>query len=362
MNYLKNRDTLLCDERGVLNVIDSRVFSEFIEQKRKEYNVAGMAVGVTDRNATVFSAGFGVESVERPTQAVEPQTLFKIASITKMITGIVVMKLVEDGVLNLDTPIKEYVPWLTLSRPEAVDILTLRHLLCHGSGLSSEIRRNGPKDERYLESMLQGLLPELEMESLPGDNVFLYSNYGFVLAAYTAQKVTGKQYSQLATELVLLPLGMTHSFYDLNVVATYPVALPHKEDEDGCLFVEHTISSDATRFGSGEMFTNVIDLCKLMRFFMNYGITDSGERLLSEESVKMMLSKQIVRGDGDHHGFAVHIRQFNGREICGHTGYWPPYRASLFFDLQLGCGVISLLNTNKQDIRDEIMQKAFENM
>ena len=84
------------------------------------------------------------------------------------------------------------------------------------------------------------------------------------------------------------------------------------------------------------------------------------ERILREESVKMMLAKQIVRGDGDHHGFAVHIRNFDGREIHGHTGYWPPYRASLFFDLQRGCGVISLLNTNKELIRDEIMQRVFE--
>ena len=341
-------------------MLNHQHLSDYIEIKRQEYNVAGIAVGVTDRAQTLFAKGFGVESVERPALKVQPDTLFKIASITKMITGITIMKLVEDGLLDLDKPVIEYVPWLNLSRQEAAEKMTLRHLLCHGSGLSSEIRRGGPKDERYLEQRLKALLPELEIFSMPGDGVFLYSNYGFVLASYIAQTVTGKQYSKLATQSVLQPLGMTKTFYDLDVVMTYPVALPHREDQDSNLYVEHILTTDATRFGSGEVFSNVEDLCKLMRFFMNYGVADSGERILSEESVKTMLSRQILRDDGGYHGFAVHIRDFGGTTIHGHTGYWPPYRASLFFDLQRGCGVISLLNTNKELIRDEIMQTVFE--
>ena len=164
-------------------MVDFTILSQQIEALRKQYQVAGISVAVTDKDQTLFAQGFGTESVERPFLQVTTQTRFKIASISKMITGIVCMRLVEQGLLSLDTPIKTYIPWLTLSRPGAAETVTLRHLLCHGSGLSSEIRKNGPTDERYLEEMLKNLLPELEMFSLPGEAVFLYSNYGFVLAA-----------------------------------------------------------------------------------------------------------------------------------------------------------------------------------
>lgn len=341
-------------------MLDKSALKSKIEALVSEYNVAGLTAAITDRKGNLFSEGFGVESVERPVLKTEPLSLFKIASISKVITGLVIMKLCEEGLLSLDTPVKKYVPWLRLSRPEAESVMTLRHILCHGSGLSSEIRKNGPKDERYLEEQLKKILPELEMTSLPGEEKYLYSNYGFVLASYIAKTVTGTRYSVLATEKILLPLGMTRTFYDLNVYATYPVALPHIEDESGKLKVKHIITSDATRFGSGEIFSNVEDLARLIRFFLNRGVNDRGERILSESSIDMMLSPQIDRCDGGYHGFAIHIRKFGDGYIKGHTGYLPPYRASLFFDTDKGIGAVVLLNTDKDEIRDDILKMVFD--
>ncbi len=336
-------------------IIDEKTVKSRLEDILSENNIAGMAVAVTNKKETVFASGFGVESVERPVLKVETSSLFKIASITKMVTGITVMRLVEKGLLDLDVPVKKYVPWLTLSRPEAVEKMTLRHLLSHSSGLSGKIFYNCPKDERYLEQTLKEILPKLEMNTLPGDGAFLYSNYGFVLSSYIAQSVTGKTYSELATETVLKPLGMDRTFYDFNVVSTYNVALPHVEDENGKLKVKHFLASEATRFGSGELFSNAIDLCKLMRFFLNAGVADSGERILSSESVRTMMSRQVKRDENDYHGFAVHIRLFGGRYIYGHTGWMPPYRASLFFDPDKDVGVIVLLNTDRDAIRNDIL-------
>lgn len=333
---------------------------EQIETWRKQYNIAGISVAVTDREKTLFAEGFGTESVERPILQVTACTRFKIASISKMITGIVCMRLVEQGLLSLDTPIKTYIPWLTMSRPEAAEKVTLRQLLCHGAGLSSEIRKNGPKDERYLEAMLKDLLPELDMFSMPGDQVFLYSNYGFVLASFAAQTVTGETYSILAKRLVLDPLGMDCTHYHFNEIATYPWALPHREKTDGTLYVEHTVASVETRFGSGEVFSTPSDLCKIVRLLMNGGVADSGERILSEDSVREMLKPQILRDDGDRHGLAVHIRNFDETCLYGHTGWLPPYRASLFFHKEKNVGIAVTLNTDKPDIRDDIMKAVLD--
>lgn len=326
------------------------------EALRKQYNVAGISVAVTDKEKTLFAEGFGIESVERPVLTVTPQTRFKIASISKMITAITCMRLADQGLLALDTPVRTYVPWLKLSDPVAAETVTLRHLLCHGSGLSGELRKDGLRDERCLEASLQEMLPGMQMFSKPGDGVFLYSNYGFVLASCIAQRVTGKTYSELAKELVLEPLGMAQTHYHLGQIATYPLALPHRETAAGELYVEHKLSSVESRFGSGEVFSTPSDLCKIARLLMNSGIDDRGERILSESSAAEMLTAQILRDDGDHHGLGVHIREFDGDRLFGHTGWLPPYRASLFFHKERGIGIAIALNTDKPDIRDDIMR------
>ena len=337
-------------------MIDFVSLPEQIEAWRKQYNVAGISVAVTDKERTLFAEGFGVESVERPVLTVTPATRFKIASISKMITTITCMRLVDQGLLALDTPVKTYVPWLQMSDPVATETVTLRHLLCHGSGLSGELRKDGLRDERCLEASLQEMLPEMQMYSYPGDGVFLYSNYGFVLASYIAQSVTGKTYSQLAKELVLNPLGMEQTHYHLGEIATYPLALPHRENEAGELYVQHKLSSVESRFGSGEVFSTPADLCKIVRLLMKSGVSDCGERILSENAVRGMLTPQIVRDDGDHHGLGIHIRNFDGIYLYGHTGWLPPYRASLFFDKEREIGIAVTLNTDKPDIRDDIMK------
>ena len=121
-------------------MVDFTKLAEQIEILRNQYNVAGISVAVTDKEKTLFAEGFGVESVERPVLTVTTETRFKIASISKMITTITCMHLVDQGLLALDTPVKTYVPWLQLSDPVATETVTLRHLLCHGSGLSGELR------------------------------------------------------------------------------------------------------------------------------------------------------------------------------------------------------------------------------
>ena len=139
--------------------------------------------------------------------------------------------------------------------------------------------------------------------------------------------------------------------------STYPVALPHVKDEQGNLKVKHIISSDATRFGSGELFSNVEDLSKLIRLFLNKGVADDGSRVLEVKSIEMMLTPQIKRDGEDYHGLAMHIRKFGDGYVKGHTGYLPPYRASLFFDTEKDIGAVVLLNTDCDEIRDDILKR-----
>ena len=97
-------------------MLDTAVLSSKLEALRKENNIAGLSVSVTDKNGLIFSQGFGVESVERPVLTVGPDTLFKIASISKVINAVTCMGLVDAGLLELDAPVQNYLPWFTLPR------------------------------------------------------------------------------------------------------------------------------------------------------------------------------------------------------------------------------------------------------
>ncbi len=86
-----------------------------IQDLMDTYKIAGLAVAVTDQKGILWHQGFGVTSVERPWDPVRPDTLFRIASCTKLIVGLLTMQLVEKGMLNLDAPVGMYVPWFQMA-------------------------------------------------------------------------------------------------------------------------------------------------------------------------------------------------------------------------------------------------------
>src|SRR5262245_28225405 len=112
--------------------------STLVERRMDEVGVPGVALGVLS-GGEVRAAGFGVTSVEHPLE-VTPQTLYQIGSITKTITATIVMRMVEDGALDLDAPVRRYLPDLRLADEDVAEAVTMRHLLTHTGGRSEERR------------------------------------------------------------------------------------------------------------------------------------------------------------------------------------------------------------------------------
>ena len=341
-------------------MVNKEYLDKYLQNILEEHKIAGMSVAITDQNGIIYSGEFGVESIERPQLKTTPDTLYKIASITKVFNALTNMILVDRGVLALDEPVKKHLPDLEFSRPGTAEKVTLRHLLTHSAGLSGDIYHDGPRDERDLGRRINDLIPRLEMFSDPGDGVFLYSNYGFAIASYLAQTVGGKPFTALVRELVLEPLGMDRTFYDINQWCTYPFSLPHKE-EDGVFSVIHNITSEGTRFGSGEIFSNPTQLCKLMRLFMRKGVADSGERIISEQTMEEMLRPQQPRENGHMHSLGLHHRNYGEFSCFGHTGWLSAYRSNMFVCPEKGVGVALMINTNRDKIRDEIVETMIAN-
>jgi CubicO group peptidase (beta-lactamase class C family) len=197
-----------------------------VAARREELGVPGVAVGVL-RDGDERYAAFGVTSVENPLE-VTPDTRFQIGSITKTVVGTVVLTLVDQGALDLDRPVRAYLPELRLADPDATERATLRHLLAHTGGWAGDyFDDTGWGDDaaaRYVERMA-GLA-----QLTPVGELWSYNNAGFVLAGRVIETVTGKRFEDVVQELVFDPLELTSSSFWPWEVMTYRFAVGHQGD------------------------------------------------------------------------------------------------------------------------------------
>ena len=337
-------------------------FEKTIEQWRAEEHVAGIAVALTDRDGIIWSRGFGVESTDRPEVPVSVRSMHRAASITKIFSGITMLNLVEQGLLDLDAPVKTYVPWLTLKNAEAVEKMTLRHLLSHTSGLPKEYTPEGARDEAALGPTLRVELPEAELVSMPGEGKYLYSNLGIRLASLCAERVTGKRFTELVEETVLKPLGMEETTFDLRVAATYPISVPHEKDEKGEPYPYRRIKENAARMAAGGLYSNAEDLCKMARCLLRGCKTEDGTPILQAETFAEMCRVHADADEKYSYGLTMRRQHLRDRDLLGHHGYAPPYSSSLFVDPISGYGVVTMINTECDGLRERIPTLVMEEL
>ncbi len=317
-------------------------------------DIAGMSVAITDANKTLGVYNFGVESTLTKT-AVTNDSTFRIASITKIITGLTTMRLVESGKLSLDCPIGEYVEWL---KPP-FSTLTLKSLLSHTAGLPKEYTPSGPKDESLLENSLKEELSKVDVCLVGNDKPYLYSNVGIRLVSLIIERVSGERYSKVAENLVLKPLKMTNTTFSLDEAKKQSLSLPHVKKEQGLVPVESW--ENAVRLGAGGLFSTSEQLCKLARLIINDGKNDDGEIIVNSNTMAKMLVPIAEKGMGDFYGLTMMLHKFGDRLTYGHLGSAPPYYANLVCDKQSGYGVAVLINTEgNASLRYEITDKILK--
>lgn len=341
--------------------MDGYRFIARIEELLRDNNIVGAAVSVTDDKKIIFERGFGLSDSESE-RPVLPTSLFRIASITKVFTGSVIMRLVEEGRLDLDTPIKRYVDWLELSDSRAKDTVTLRHLLSHTSGLPKEYTPEGPLDESLSGAILRESLPTLKLESLPGENVYLYSNWGVRLAAQVVTEVTGEKFSSLAERYVIEPLGMKNTFFFLPDDRRSDLSYPHTVD-DGRISVSHYIKENYTRLAVGGLYSDVRDLSRLARMLISGGLNDEGERVIESQSLLEMQRELAELPSGDRYGLTLQMHVTpGGVYTVGHYGNAMPYTSALFVARDYPIGVAVHLNTHHPTLRREISDLVIDEL
>ncbi len=295
-----------------------------VEAARQQWHVPGLALGIL-HNGETYTAGFGVTSVENPL-LVDADTLFQIGSITKTFTGTAAMRLVERGMLDLDTPIRAYLPDLRLSSEELTAQITLRHLFTHTSGWEGDYFDDyGSGDDalaRYVADM--GALPQW----VPMGTLWSYNNAGFNLAGRVIEVVAGKPYETVVRELIFEPLGMTRTTFFPAEAMTYRFSVGHVADDPPKVARPWPLARVSN--AAGAIASTINDLLRYARLYLNGGVTDSGERLLNPETIALMHSELFSTGSwGNAVGVTWYLRDIQHVRLIGHGGSTNGFQATL---------------------------------
>lgn len=290
--------------------------SSHVQAIMKKHHVPGVCVGIYNAGE-VFSAGFGVTSVENPLP-VTNKTLFQIGSITKTFTGTAIMRLVEMGKIDLDAPVRAYFPDFKVCDEKASAEATVRHLLTHTSGWLGDFFIDTGSGEdagaKYAERMA-----ELEQISPPGSQ-FSYNNAGFYLLGYLISLVTEKPYEDALRELVLEPLQLENCFLRPEDVMVHRFVVGHRVQHGETAVAEPWALPRAV-YPAGGIVCHVDELLKYAAFHLGDGKAPDGEQLLQPEAMAVMQRPQAtIWRDKEHIGLSWFVTFEQGTKIVSHGG------------------------------------------
>lgn len=244
-----------------LNPVFLAELSAYIQQLMAEYDVPGVSVGLLTATASEVLT-LGVNSLENPLP-VTTQTLFQIGSITKTFTATLVMGLVEAGTLQLDVPVRTYLPDLKLADEDVAQRVTLRHLLTHTGGFRGDVFLNTGDGDDALSRVVAALAHEPQVTPLGA--VWSYNNAGFYLAGRVIEVVRGQPFEAVMRERMLEPLGLSESFFFPAEVMTRRFAVGHVTQQ-GKLAVARPWNVPRSASPAGGLSCSVNDLMKYARF------------------------------------------------------------------------------------------------
>jgi CubicO group peptidase (beta-lactamase class C family) len=285
------------------------------EAKMAEHRVPGVAIGIID-NGVMRARGLGVTNVEDPL-AVNEHTVFPIASISKTFAATAMMRLVEQGKVDLQAPVRTYLPEFRVQDPAVSRDVTVWNLLTHTSGWEGQV--SGP--ERG-EDTLRNFVSSISnlMQLAPRGAAWSYNNAGFSVAGRVIEAVTGTSINRAIRDLVFTPLGLAHAGTTAGDFIVNRFAAGHANRGDAAPTLQRPFSPSVsvTAGGIGLCLT---DLLTYAKFHMGDGTAGGGERVLSRTSLEQMRTAQLHKqATDDDIGIAWHLRTVGGLKVASHGG------------------------------------------
>lgn len=257
--------------------------------------VPGVAVGVI-AGGKEYSAGFGVTNIDHPLE-VDAETLFQIGSIGKTYTATTIMRLVDAGLIDLDAPVRTYLPEFQVADEAVAEAVTVRQLLNHSAGwLGDVFTDTGNGDDAialYVEQLSEN--PQIA----PLGEYFSYNNSAFITAGRIIEAVTGQTYLKALTEQVLEPLGLERTFLYPDQVMTEAFATGHTgavSTFEGDLVVAQPWALPRAVTPAGNHIASIQDLLRYARFHLGDGTDVDGNVVLQPATMAAFSTPTVAGG------------------------------------------------------------------
>jgi D-alanyl-D-alanine carboxypeptidase len=298
----------------------------------------GAVVLVVRDGRTLFRKAYGLASVELGVP-VKPDTVFRIASTTKQFTAAAVLKLVEEGRVELKTPIRRCLPEL----PAGWAAITVEHLLTHTSGLweysrAPDFSMQEPVTPAGLIARLEGRLLEFE----PGTR-FAYNNSGYILLGLLVERLSGQPYETFLKERFLQPLGLKHTAFPNHGELVAGLASPYSSGPRPAPVVSPS--------PAGGLVSNADDLAA-------WTLALHGGKVLSPASLQAMTTPfHLKDGQDTRYGLGMRIGELHGQPYIHHSGDNPGYHVQVAALPRSRVAVVVLMNGEEGDVSPEFLAK-----
>ena len=258
-----------------------------IPSQLRNRNIAGAVVSVVKDGQVLFQKGYGYADVEEKKPVLPDQTLFRPGSISKLFTATAVMQLVEQGKLDLDRDVNDYLDFpipKTYAEP-----VTLRQLLTHTGGFEETLKNLFVAHESDIKPLRTYLVNEMPARIFPPGKIPSYSNYGFTLAGYIVERVSGEKFERYIENHILKPLGMNNSTFDQPLP---PQLAPQMSKGYLSASKKPRDFEWVQAAPAGALTTTAADMTRFMLAFLQDGAVD-GVSILKPETVRQMETRQF---------------------------------------------------------------------
>ena len=348
-------------QQAPLNGLDN-----YINASMKEWEVPGLAIAVVKDDKVVFARGYGVRELGKPS-AVDPNTIFAIASTTKAFTAALIGTLVDEKKVKWDDPVATLLPNFRLADPYSTYELTLRDILSHRSGLprGDRLWYLSPFDRAEVIRRLRFLEPNTSFRSAYG-----YQNIMFLTAGEVVTAVSGETWDDALRRRIFEPLGMRSTSTSTQALKQgMNVAAPH----DRILGRVTTIRwpSYDNLAGAGSMNSTVLDMAQWLRLQLNRG-SFGGGRIFSDSVAREMhtphtiirLTRETEEMFPEVHfaayGLGWSMRDYRGRKLVGHGGVLDGMRTEVMLVPEERLGVVVMANLDGTNLPNAVVYRVID--
>lgn len=321
-------------------------FDNWLESARIDWKIPGMAVGIVQGGEVIYAKGFGEKRLGK-NEAVDTNTIFSIASVSKNITASALAILVDQGKINWDDKITQHIPWFQMKDPWVTQEMTIRDVLTHRVGLGRilgnrlQFMTNSSRDEVLFQ------MRYMDLEK-PFRSDFVYNNVMYSLAGQIIEYVDGRTWDTFLKEELFAPLGMKATTSISQLKANDNQAYPHQEIDGKVVNIPRRNWDNAGP--AGGVNASINDLNQWMLMQLGTAGNYNGKTIISPEQMNEIHRPQIALKSADamrpqsSYGLGWNITDYKGKRVLEHGGATDGFNTAMYLFPELELGVIVVGN------------------